>query len=110
MNHTKLEISATLKVEFGLAFFLLCMVPAFSIAHEVPVHRAITQSAVLSSTGFTQFLSNTITDPGAPLFFSPVEFTPKPGGYSPIGWVTNGVAQEDDLWYFVKGSVPTFYT
>lgn len=73
---------------------MLCLCPILCEAHSKFLHEAITQSAVLSSSGFPQFLNDTVGDTNVLLFFNPLDFPA--AKLSPISWTTNGALHEDD--------------
>ncbi len=78
-------------------FLIATVAPQMCDAHDQPVHQAISQSAVLSSSGTAQFLNETVGGQNTNLVFNPPLFHYSgANGLTPIAWTTNGSYHEDD--------------
>ena len=88
----------------------LCLVGVFSgftaIAHEGPIHEAITWSAVRSSSGLSAFFSDQFGAASAPFLEAPqlVFVAERPMGprHSPVNWLKIGSREEDYPWTRTK--------
>lgn len=79
-------------------------IPISSFAHEVALHKKITETAALSSVGFESFLLDQLGSADAPFVAKPkLVFDPGvtpdlfgAGGYGPVVWLKVGSQMEDD--------------